>query len=73
MVRDHTAVNKQALALVAKLKVKPQDNATSKALSDGAKAKREQQDQPSPPPPPHARLLIASAPHSAGSSHGNPV
>jgi putative membrane protein len=42
MVRDHTAVNKQALALVAKLKVKPQDNATSKALSDGAKAKREQ-------------------------------
>ena len=26
MVRDHTAVNDQALALVKKLKVKPQDN-----------------------------------------------
>jgi putative membrane protein len=31
MVRDHTAVNDQALALVKKLKVRPQDNDTSKA------------------------------------------
>ena len=36
MLRDHQAVNKQALALVAKLKVKPEDNATSRALSDAA-------------------------------------
>jgi putative membrane protein len=32
MVRDHTAVNKQALALVKKLQVTPQDNPTSEAL-----------------------------------------
>jgi putative membrane protein len=32
MVRDHTAVNDQALALVKKLNVTPQDNDTSKAL-----------------------------------------
>ncbi|HEX5321013.1 MAG TPA: DUF4142 domain-containing protein [Stellaceae bacterium] len=32
MVRDHTAVNQQALALVKKLKVTPQDNPTSQAL-----------------------------------------
>src|SRR5262245_27708649 len=32
MVHDHTAVNDQALALVKKLKVTPQDNDTSKAL-----------------------------------------
>src|SRR5260370_25246434 len=32
MVRDHTAVNKQALALVKKLHVTPQDNPTSQAL-----------------------------------------
>jgi putative membrane protein len=36
MVRDHTAVNRQALALVKKLKVKPEDNATSKSLSQQA-------------------------------------
>ncbi len=36
MERDHTAVNKQALALVTKLKVKPEDNATSQALSKQA-------------------------------------
>jgi len=36
MVRDHEAVNKKALALVKKLGVTPQDNATSKALSAGA-------------------------------------
>jgi putative membrane protein len=39
MVRDHQAVNDQALALVKKLHVTPQDNATSKALSSAAKAK----------------------------------
>lgn len=40
MVRDHTAVNKQALALVKKLKVKPEDNDTSRALTKQAAAKR---------------------------------
>lgn len=40
MVRDHTAVNDQALALVKKLKVTPQDNDTSKALVKQADAKR---------------------------------
>jgi putative membrane protein len=39
MVRDHTAVNDKALALVKKLGVTPQDNPTSQALSSGAKAK----------------------------------
>ena len=38
MVRDHEAVNGQALALVGKLHVTPADNATSKALADQAKA-----------------------------------
>jgi putative membrane protein len=42
MVRDHKAVNNQALALVKKLKVKPQDNATSKALVKQAAAKRKE-------------------------------
>jgi len=40
MVRDHTAVNKQALALVKKLKVTPEDNDTSRALTKQAVAKR---------------------------------
>jgi putative membrane protein len=40
MVRDHTEVNKQALALVKKLNVKPEDNDTSRALSKQAAAKR---------------------------------
>lgn len=40
MVRDHTAVNKQALALVEKLNVKPEDNDTSRALTKQAAAKR---------------------------------
>jgi putative membrane protein len=40
MVRDHTAVNDQALALVKKLKVTPQDNDTSKALVRQADAKQ---------------------------------
>src|SRR4051812_22015132 len=32
MVRDHTEVNNQALALVKKLNVTPEDNDTSKSL-----------------------------------------
>jgi putative membrane protein len=39
MVRDHEAVNKQALDLVKKLKVTPEDNDTSKSLSKNAAAK----------------------------------
>jgi putative membrane protein len=38
MVRDHQAVNEKALALVKKLKVTPEDNATSQALSKAAAA-----------------------------------
>jgi len=40
MVKDHEAVNKQALDLCAKLKVKPEDNDTSKALTKQAADKR---------------------------------
>lgn len=40
MVRDHEAVNKQALALVKKLNVTPEDNATSKTLTKNAADKR---------------------------------
>ena len=40
MVRDHKAVNDQALALVKKLNVTPQDNPTSQALVKQADAKR---------------------------------
>jgi putative membrane protein len=36
MVRDHKAVNQKALALVKKLKVTPQDNDTSKSLTQSA-------------------------------------
>ena len=36
MVRDHEAVNKQALDLCKKLKVTPEDNDTSKSLSKNA-------------------------------------
>jgi putative membrane protein len=39
MVRDHTAVNDQALALVKKLGVTPADNPTSQSLSKDAAAK----------------------------------
>ena len=39
MVRDHKAVNDQAVALVKKLHVTPQDNDTSKALVKQAGAK----------------------------------
>jgi putative membrane protein len=42
MVRDHTAVNKQALALVNKLKVKPEDNDTSRSLTKQATEKRKE-------------------------------
>ncbi|HET9368885.1 MAG TPA: DUF4142 domain-containing protein [Vicinamibacterales bacterium] len=40
MVKDHTAVNKQALDLCKKLGVTPEDNDTSKALTKQAEAKR---------------------------------
>jgi len=40
MVGDHTAVNDQALALVKKLNVTPEDNPTSKSLAEQADAKR---------------------------------
>ncbi|MEO8484487.1 MAG: DUF4142 domain-containing protein [Acidobacteriota bacterium] len=35
MVTDHTGVNKSAVDLVTKLKVTPEDNATSMSLKDG--------------------------------------
>jgi putative membrane protein len=40
MVRDHTAVNDKALALVKKLHVTPEANATSTALTKAADAER---------------------------------
>jgi putative membrane protein len=40
MVRDHTAVNKEALALVKKLHVTPQNNPTSQALLKQAAEER---------------------------------
>ena len=40
MLRDHEAVNKEALALVKKLNVTPQDNDTSKALAKAGADKR---------------------------------
>src|SRR4051794_38690621 len=39
MLRDHKAVNAQALALVKKLNVKPEDNDTSRTLTQQAAAK----------------------------------
>lgn len=41
MVRDHTAVNDQALALVKKLGVTPEDNPTSMSLAATAAQKRD--------------------------------
>jgi putative membrane protein len=38
MVTDHTGVNKSATELVTKLKVTPQDNATSQSLKSGGDA-----------------------------------
>ena len=35
MVTDHSGVNKQAVALVTKLKVTPEDNPTAKSLKSG--------------------------------------
>ena len=40
MVRDHTAVNEKALALVKKLHVTPEDNPTSQSLIKQADAER---------------------------------
>lgn len=40
MIRDHTAVNDAAGALIAELNVTPQDNDFSRALVEGAAAKR---------------------------------
>ena len=37
MITDHTAVNKQASALVKKLKVKPEESDTSRSLKSAAK------------------------------------
>ena len=45
MLRDHDAVNKQALALVKKLNVTPEDNDTSKALSKQASDKLAELDK----------------------------
>lgn len=40
MQKDHEAVNDMALALIKKLNVTPEDNATSQALSKAGQAKR---------------------------------
>jgi putative membrane protein len=45
MVRDHEAVNQQALALVKRLNVTPEDNDTSRALSKQAAAKLAEMDK----------------------------
>jgi putative membrane protein len=45
MLRDHEAVNKQALDLVKKLNVTPEDNATSQALSKTAADERKKLDR----------------------------
>ena len=45
MVRDHEAVNKQALELVKKLNVTPEDNDTSKTLSKNAADKLAELDK----------------------------
>ncbi|WFU26730.1 DUF4142 domain-containing protein [Bradyrhizobium sp. CB1717] len=45
MLRDHEVVNKQALALVKKLNVTPEDNDTSKALSKQASDKLAELDK----------------------------
>jgi putative membrane protein len=44
MLRDHEAVNKQALELLKKLKVSPEDNDTSRTLSKNAADKRAELD-----------------------------
>ena len=45
MIRDHTAVNNKALALVKKLQITPQDNPTSQQLSEQAKQIRTELSQ----------------------------
>jgi putative membrane protein len=45
MLRDHEAVNKQALDLVKKLKVTPEDNDISRTLSKNATDKRTELDK----------------------------
>lgn len=40
MIRDHSAVNRKALALVKKLRVTPEDNATSRSLLQQANGER---------------------------------
>lgn len=45
MVRDHTAVNDKALALVKKLNVTPEDNPVSKSLTGAADKKRADLDK----------------------------
>ena len=45
MLRDHEAVNKQALDLVKKLNVTPEDNDTSRSLTKAAKEKSAQLDK----------------------------
>lgn len=42
MIRDHSAVNDAAVALIQKLDVTPQDNALSQALVRGAQDKRDE-------------------------------
>ncbi len=42
MLRDHAAVNDQAVALLTKLGAAPEDNATSRQLVADAKAKRDE-------------------------------
>jgi len=42
MIRDHTAVNEQALALLDKLGVAAKDNFLSQSLNEGAAAKRDE-------------------------------
>jgi putative membrane protein len=41
MVHDHSAVNKQAVALVQKLHVTPEENDTSKSLTQGGESTRD--------------------------------
>ena len=45
MIRDHTAVNKKALALVKKLNITPQDNAMSQQLNEQAASIRNELSQ----------------------------
>lgn len=42
MLRDHSAVNTAALELLGKLKVTPEDNATSRSLLEGSTKKAEE-------------------------------